>query len=196
MRKLAILFVLALVTAVSGCGGNTVTSTPTTQTSGSWEAELISGTGQSSLLNFVISFNLNQTGSLDVTGISFFNSNSCFDIGLDLETATGTATLTTTNADTVSGPFSLTIVGAGTGSKLVLNGTITGTSSGTIYTTGNLSNGSVTGQWSLTPGAGAGSSCIKIPAASGDPLPPFIMCQGAATCTPTGAAEIHAIKED
>jgi len=191
MRKLAILFVLALAIAAGGCGGNTVTSTPTTSTSGNWEAQLISGTGQSSLLNFVISFNLNQTGPLDVTGFSFFNASSCFETGLNVETESGTATLGTTNAGTVSGPFMLTVVAAGTGTKLIMNGTIAGTSNGTIYSTGSLSNGTVVGTWYLEPGA-ADKGCVGIPQSQGAT---FIMCQGTTTCTPTGSAAVDAIEK-
>jgi len=191
MKKLAILFVLALEIAVCGCGGNTTssTSTPTTSTNGNWEAQLINGTGQASLLNFVVSFSVNNTGPLDITGFSFFNAGSCFQTGTDAETESGTATLSTTNAGTVSGPFTLTVTAAGTGTALALTGTISGTSNGTTTTTGTLSGGSVVGTWTLKPGSGADSSCTEVTDGT------FIMCQGATTCTPTGAAAVDAIEK-
>jgi hypothetical protein len=197
MKKLAILIVLALELAVCGCGGNTTSSTetPTTSTNGNWEAQLINGTGQSSLLNFVVSFSVNDTGPLDINGVSFFNQNSCFQAGLNTTTESGTATLSTTNAGTVSGPFTLTITAAGTGTKLTLNGTIAGTSNGTTTTTGTLSNGNVVGTWTLKPGSGADQSCTPVPANSTDAQPTFIMCQGATTCTPTGAADVEAVEK-
>jgi len=191
MKKLAILFVLALEIAVCGCGGNATSSTtnPTTSTNGNWESQLINGTGQSSLLNFVVSFSVNNTGPLDITGLSFFNANSCFQTGLNVTTESGTATLSTTNAGTVSGPFTLTITAAGTGTALELTGTITGTSNGTTTTTGTLTGGSVVGTWQLKPGATADSSCTGVTNGT------FIMCQGTTTCTPTGAAAVEAAEK-
>lgn len=189
MRKLAILFVVALEMYVCGCGGRTVTPTPTTQTNGNWESQLSSGTAQSSLLNFVVSFSVNNTGPLDITGLSFFNQNSCFQTGLNVTTETGTATLSTSNAETVSGPFTLTITATGTGTKLALTGTISGTSNGTTTSTGTLSSGSVVGTWTLTPGSTADKSCTGVTSGT------FIMCQGAATCTPTGAASMDAAEK-
>ena len=85
----------------------------------------------------------------------------------------------------VTGPFSLTVTSSTTGTALALTGTITGTSNGTTTTTGTLSNGVVVGTWSLTPGAGA-SGC---PIVSNTSNLPFVMCQGAATCSTTGAEE-------
>jgi hypothetical protein len=191
MKKLAVLFVLALEIAVCGCGGNTTstTATPTTSTNGNWESQLINGTGQSSLLNFVVSFSVNDTGPLDITGFSFFNANSCFQTGIDAETESGTANLATTSIGTVSGPFSLTITGAGTGTVLDLTGTITGTSNGTTTTTGTLTGGSVVGTWDLNPGANADSSCTPVKSGT------FVMCQGSATCTPTGSAAVKAVEK-
>ena len=195
MRKLAILFVLALEIAVCGCGNSSPTTTPTTQTNGNWEAQLTNGTGQTSLLNFVVAFSVNNTGPLNITGFSFFNQNSCFQTGENTTTESGNATLSTNNAGTVSGPFSLTIKAAGTGTQLVLNGIITGTSNGTTTTTGTLSNGNVAGTWQLTPGASADPACTPIPATSGGASPPFIMCQGSATCTPAGASGVDAVEK-
>lgn len=189
MRKLAILFVLALEIAVFGCGNSTPTSTPTTSTNGNWESQLTNGSGQSSLLNFVVAFSVNNTGPLDITGFSFFNQNSCFQTGLNVTTEAGTASLSTNNAGTVSGPFTLTVTATGTGTALALTGIISGTSNGTDTTTGTLSSGNVVGTWTLTPGSTADKSCTGVTSGT------FIMCQGAATCTPTGAASVDAVKK-
>ena len=189
MRKLAILFVLALEITVLGCGNSTPTQTPTTSTNGNWESQLTSGTDQSSLLNFVVSFSVNNTGPLDITGFSFFNQNACFQTGLNVTTESGTASLSTNNAGSVSGPFTLTINATGTGTKMALTGTIAGTSNGTTTTTGSLSSGSVVGTWTLTPGSTADKSCTSVTNGT------FIMCQGAATCTPTGAASVDAVEK-
>jgi len=188
MKKLAMLFVLAVQIVVCGCGNSSPTSTPTTSTNGNWEADLINGTGQGSLLNFVVSFSVNNTGPLDITGFSFFNAGSCFETGLNAQTESGTATLSTSNAETVSGPFTLTITSATTKTALALTGTITGTSNGTTTTTGTLSNGSVVGTWTLTPGPTADKSCTQVNDGT------FIMCQGAATCTPTGSV-VNAVEK-
>lgn len=188
MKKLVILLVLALEVAVFGCGNNTNTSTILTQTTNSnWEAQLTGAPGgQASQLNFVVTFSVNNTGPLNITGFGFFNSGSCFVNGLNQQTETGTTTLTTASTGQVTGPFSLTIKSNATGTTLALTGTITGTSSGTTTTTGNLSNGVVVGTWTLTPGANA-NGCPTIAAPKDNAT--FLMCQGTATCTQTAAVE-------
>lgn len=184
MKKLAILLAIALELAVSGCGNSTPTSTiTTTASSASWEAQLTGGTGQASLLNFVVTFSVNTTGPLDVTGFSFFNQGSCFTTTANSQTVSGTTTLTTTATDTVTGPFTLTIKSNSNSNTLALTGTVTGTSSGTTTTIGNLSNGVVVGTWTLNS---SDSNCT-----GGGSTPPsgtFVMCQGAATCSVTSAA--------
>jgi len=184
MKKLAILLAIALELAVCGCGNNTPTSTITTQANtASWEAQLTGGTGQASLLNFVVSFSVNTTGPLDVTGFAFFNQGACFATTANSQTVSGTTTLTTSNNLTVTGPFSLTIKSNSNSNTLALTGTITGTSNGTTTTIGTLSNGVVTGTWTLNS---SDTNCT-----GGGASPPsgtFIMCQGAATCSVTPAA--------
>jgi hypothetical protein len=187
MKKLAILFAIALELAVCGCGNNTPTSTiTTTSTDSSWEAQLNGGSGQASLLNFVVIFSANTTGPLDVTGFAFFNQGACFDTTTNTTTESGSATLTTGSAGTVTGNFTLTIKSNTNGSVLTLGtpnpATLTGRSNGTTTTIGTLSNGVVIGNWSLVPGSNA-TGCNS---GAGN----FVMCQGAATCsiTPTAAA--------
>ncbi len=184
MKKLALL-ALALELAVCGCGTSGAPSNVTnTQATGNWEAQLTGGTEQASLLNFVTTFTVTNSGPLDVTGFGFFNAGSCFSTGTNAETLAGNASFTTSSTNTVTGTLTLTVTSTTTGSVLTLGtptpATLTGTSNGTTTTTGTLSNGIVVGQWSLSPGNNA-TSCN---AGSGS----FIMCQGLATCTPTTAA--------
>jgi hypothetical protein len=179
LKKLAILIVLALELAVSGCGNNVPAAINNTSTNGNWEAQLINGTGQASLLNFVVSFSVINGGPLDVTGFAFFNQGACFSSGLTSTSEAGTATFTTNNAGQVNGTLNLTVTSNTNGSVLKLTGQLTGRSNGTTTTTGTLSNGVVVGSWDLTPGKNV-TNCSTD---SGS----FVMCQGAATCSTTPA---------
>ena len=177
VKKIAILALLALELAISGCGSNIPPNTPTTSTGGNWEAELTGGTGAASQLNFVTAFTVTNTNGfgnqpLDITGFGFINAPVCFAS----ETESGSANLTTSSTDQITGSMSYTVTsGTPHGNTLTLTGTnVYGTFSGTTTTTGNLTNGVVTGTWKLTGGAGD-SSCQG----SGQ----FMMCQSAATCT-------------
>lgn len=183
MKKLAILLAVALEVAVCGCATNNVNQSPTINTtanSGFWEAQLTGGTGQASLLNFNVSFSVNTTGPLDVTGFAFFNQGSCFSTVANSETISGNTTFSTANNGTVTGPFTLTIKSTTNSNSLGLTGTLTGTSNGTTSTTGTLSNGVVIGKWTLNS---TDSDCNG--GASTAPSGNFVMCQGAATCSTT-----------
>lgn len=182
MKKLALVVLLAVELMVCGCGAtNNTSNTTDTKATGNWEAQLTGGTDQASLLNFVTSFTVTNSGPLDITGFAFFNQGACFTTGTDAENVTGNADFATTSTNTVNGTLNLTIKSATNGSVLTLNaGSLTGNSNGTTTTTGTLSNGVVVGTWSLTPGTGlAGCS-----AATGN----YLLCQDKATCTPTTAA--------
>ena len=190
MKKLALLLVLAVELAVCGCGNPPIKTVVTTNTSGNWEAQLFSNNAPVSDLNFVTSFNITNTTNttvsnepLDITGFGFFNSGPCFDTGLTSETEVGTATLNTNNAGQVTGSLTFTITSTTIpGNVLTLttspNGALTGISNGTTTTTGTLSKGVVVGTWTLKS---SNSSCNN-----SNPNNPntFLMCQGAATCTP------------
>jgi hypothetical protein len=174
MKKL-FLIVLALELAVCGCGGNTNATTTNTSTTGNWEAQLTGGTEQASLLNFTVAFSVTNSGPLNITGFSFFNAGACFANGVNGSTQNGTATLTTSATDTVTGTLNLAVNSVTpAGNSLTLTGNLTGTSNGTTTTNGTLSNGVVVGTWTLTGGQGD-PSCTG----SG----PFLMCQNATTCT-------------
>jgi hypothetical protein len=181
MKKLAILLGLSLV--VCGCGNNKPNTVTNTSTSGNWEAQLIEGTGQASLLNFVVTFSVINSGPLDITGFGFFNDGQCFTTGLNQQTEKGSASFTTNTTGQVTGTLNLTITSSTTGSVLTLQGQLTGTSNGTTTTTGTLSNGVVVGNWTLT---NSSNPACNTPQGSS---PTFIMCQGAATCSTAGAAE-------
>lgn len=178
MKKIAILVLLALGVAVSSCGTTPPTTTTTTSTSGNWEALITGGIGAASQLNFVTAFSVtNTTGGgnqpLDITGFGFINAGMCFVSG---EIESGSANLITSSTDQITGTMSYTVKsGTPSGNTLTLTGTnVYGTYTGTTTTSGNLTDGVVTGTWKLTGGAGD-SSCQG----SGN----FIMCQNAATCT-------------
>lgn len=179
MKKLAIFVLLALELGVCGCGSGTNPNTTTTTASGSWEAQLTGGTGATSQLNFVTTFSVTDTTGisnepLNITGFSFFNAGACFTNGIHTSTEAGTATLNASSTGAVTGTMNYTVTSTNpAGNVLTLSGTnVTGQSSGSTGQTGNLTNGVVTGTWSLsgtTPNcAGAGT---------------FLMCQGTATCT-------------
>lgn len=182
MKKLALVALLAFELALAGCGATNNTSNVTnTQATGNWEAQLIGGTEQASLLNFVTTFNVTDQGPLNITGFGFFNAGACFSTGTNAETVTGNANFGTNSTNQVSGTLGLTVKSSTNGSVLTLNpGTLTGTSNGTTSTTGTLSNGVVVGTWSLTPGSGT-TGCNS---ATGT----YILCQDKATCSPTTAA--------
>lgn len=180
MNKLAVVVLLALGLGVLACGTSPSTSNNvTTTTNGNWEAQLTGGSQQTALMDFVVTFSVTYTtgGSnepLDVTAFSIINSGSCFDVGKDVESVSGTATLNTATSGEVTGQFTMTIDSADGSNELALTGNLTGTSNGTITNEGTLSNGVVAGTWSLTKQSGA---CI------GNPSGQFVMCQGASTCT-------------
>lgn len=176
MKRLAILIVLALELAVCGCGSSSPSTQVTTTTSGNWEVLMTGGTEQASLLNFITAFSLTNSGPLDITGFGFINTGKCFTNGANQETVTGSATLNAAANGTVTGTLNMNVASVTpAGNTLKLSGNLTGTSNGTVGTTGILSNGVVVGTWTLTGGQGD-------PSCTGGGT--FLMCQGANTCTP------------
>ncbi|HME33729.1 MAG TPA: hypothetical protein VKF84_00730 [Candidatus Sulfotelmatobacter sp.] len=185
MKKLAILALLGLNLAVSGCGSKTLNTTLTNTTaSGNWEAHVNGGLGETSKLDFVTAFSVTDNGSgtnlsLDITGFNFFNAGSCFTNTLVDNSEAGVTTFSTiTGTDQVIGKMTYKIgSNVPPGSVLTLtsyaNG-FTGTSTATQNTTGTLSNGVVVGTWMLQNNS-SNPDCTG----SGT----FIMCQAAATCT-------------
>jgi hypothetical protein len=175
MKKLAILILIALG-ALLACGHSNLAPPNETETTGNWEAQLLGGKGEASLLNFVIGFNVHNTNGgttepLTITSFGFINLGQCFVT----QSPAGSADLTTNDENQVTGSMSLTITSRSPlGNTLTLTSTngVTGTATGTTYTT--MTNGVVTGTWSLTGGQGD-AGCTG----GGT----FTMCQNAATCT-------------
>lgn len=191
MKKFAILAMLALELAICGCGTTPPKNSVTTTTSGNWEAQLIGGTGPSSLLNFVTSFSVTTfTGqsnqSLDITGFGFFNSGPCFVLGDQQQTESGNAILNTASTGQVTGSLNYTINSTTNSNVLLLTtnpssgpaGGVSGTSNGTTTTTGTLTNGVVWGSWTLTS---TDPTCI--PPNGGKVSGTFVMCQSTNSCT-------------
>jgi hypothetical protein len=190
MKTVAILLVGGLGCVLWGCGNNVPATVTNTTTSGNWEAQLVDPSGgPGTLLNFVISFNVTNNGPLDITGFAFFNQGPCFTTGLTTSTQSGNASFTTNTAtDQVTGNLNLTITSTTNASVLTLtsyaNG-LTGTSNGTLTTTGTLSDGIVIGTWKLTNSTD--SSCVSPPSGSAGSGYTFIMCQNTSTCSPVPA---------
>jgi hypothetical protein len=173
MKKFAILILLAVAAILSSCATSTTAPTIQTATTGNWQGILSGGTSDASQLNFVIGFeviNTNGGGNqpLSVTSVNFINNNPCFPA--NGAGATGSANLSTNNANQVTGTLTLTI-SSGSGNTLSLTSTaLSGTNSN-----GNLANGAITGTWTLTGGHPAGCSV------SGNAT--FTLCQNATACT-------------
>lgn len=183
MKKVAILLALAMELAVLGCGTNVPSTVTNTSTTGNWEAQLINATGQASLLNFVVGFNVLNSGPLNVTGFAFFNQGACFSLGANANKQAGNASFTTNiSTGQVTGTLSLTVTSNTNGNVLELTSLkdgLTGISNGTTTTLGTLSNGVVVGTWTLKPDPKA-TGCASQTGT-------FLMCQGAATCSPPAA---------
>jgi hypothetical protein len=148
MKEVAILLLVAIM--LNGCGS----SRPTAQsvTGGVWSASLSGGEGSASGFSFITQFTVDSSGTLSFSRFEFINQGNCFP--LDGGAVSGNMGLTENMATgQVTGSMTLTV--AGNGNTLTLsspdgvNGTLTGTT---------LSNGSVTGFWTVTGGTGCTSA--------------------------------------
>jgi hypothetical protein len=186
MKKFAMLVISALLLAICACGGGAPPNTITTTASGEWEAQLLGGTGPTSLMSFVTAFNVtNFTGEtaqgLDITSFGFYNSGACFATGITAQSEAGSATLNTNTTGQVTGSLTYAVTSnTNPGTVLTLtaaspNGGVSGTSNGTTTVNGTLTDGVVWGTWSLTTND---ATC-----ATGTSSGTFIMCQGTNTCT-------------
>jgi hypothetical protein len=147
MKKLSLLLLLLSALLLNGCGS----STPTAQsaTGGLWSAVLNQGEGSASGFSFITQFTVASSGTLSFSSFQFINQGNCFP--LDGGTISGNMTLTENMAtDEVSGNMTLTVTSSGNTLTLTsdTNG-VTGTLTGTT-----LSNGMVTGSWSVTGATG------------------------------------------
>jgi hypothetical protein len=155
MKEVAILLLLTVM--LSGCG-----TTPSVQAGvgGIWAAVLVGGEGQASGFSFNTQFTVSGS-SLSFSSLQFINYNqsgsqqeSCFPLSPPTSSDTGSSDLSANSAGQVTGTMSI-IVTAG-GNTLTLTST---TVSGSINTTTNvLSNGVVTGTWTITGTTGCSGS--------------------------------------
>jgi hypothetical protein len=153
MKKLAILGLLALELAVSGCGKSNTTTT-TAAAGGIWQATLTGGAGDAGALDFITSFTVNGDNSLSVASVVFLTNNpgACFVSG---SSGSGTLDITSGTNTTVTGTFNFTVTsGTPSGNTLTLSTGSTGAVTGTLNGS-TLTGGSITGGWTLTGGAGS-----------------------------------------
>ncbi len=175
MKEVALLLLVALM--LNGCGGTHTVTTQTAQTAagGVWSAEMLGGSGEASGFSFNTEFTVNSGGGLDITYFQFLTSEGgtspCFPV--DGGTETGTMDLSpNTSTGAVTGTMTYTV--QATGSTLTLNGQVTGTVAIAGSPT-SLSDGSVTGTWTVTGGSGCNATGGT-----------FTMCQAATASPSTG----------
>jgi hypothetical protein len=157
MKKVFILLLLAL--PVGGCGNNS--SDVQTAAGGVWEAQLTGGNDTGQGFSFTAQFTVTGAGgTLSFTNFEFLTSGACFPVNGITPIGAMALTVNQTNFQ-VTGTFNLSVTA--NANVLTLDGNVTGTENGTTGT--QLSNGMVTGTWTLT-GSGA-SGCNDSSGASG-----------------------------
>jgi hypothetical protein len=185
MEKLAFLTLLAVAVVISSCGSNQIQPTPTSSASGNWEAQLTGGIPPATGLSFLMNFNVSttngngpQTLNIGNNLVYFINTNSCFSDGAGA--ASGTATLTnSTNTAQITGTMTLTITGHTPSGNTALTLMATPPSGGVLGNAsgdGIMTNGAVSGTWTMTGSNGCSTTNTSTP-------PTFIMCQNATTCS-------------
>lgn len=148
MKKALILPLLLLTLPVGGCG--TSSSDVQTAAGGVWEAQLTGGQDPGQGLSFTTDFSVSGAGGvLSFSNFQFLTSGPCFPVN-GITPAGNMALIVNQTNFQVTGTFGLSVTA--NGNTLTLNGTVSGTENGTTGT--QLSNGLVTGTWTLT-GAGA-----------------------------------------
>ena len=153
MKEVAILLLLALM--LNGCGSTT--ATVQTASGGVWQSEMIGGEGAASGLSFITQFTAASDGTLSVSNFQFLTQvdGGCFPVTVQTS-PTGNLQANFNAADQVVSPFSFSFVVLGMGNTLTLTGT---TMTGTLNTTTNtLSNGIITGNWTVQGGTGCNTS--------------------------------------
>ncbi|HEV3305360.1 MAG TPA: hypothetical protein VGZ91_02875 [Candidatus Sulfotelmatobacter sp.] len=149
MKEVAILLLVALM--LNGCG-STVASVPTAS-GGIWSSDMFGGEGLASGLSFVTQFTVGTNGAITVSTFQLLTQTAggCFPV--TGPRPTGTLLANFNSADQVVPPFSFNFTVTSSGNTLTLTGT---SMTGTLNTTNNtLSNGVITGTWTLT----GGTSC-------------------------------------
>ena len=131
MKFIGLVSVLMLAAALSGCGGGS-----SGNINGNWTATL-TNTGGTTALAFTTSFAQGSGTNLTVTNFAFTTSGECFNS--QTVTETGSFGFTGNFNGNVNGTFAMTIASTNNPSDvLTLQGTV--------------SNGKITGTWSLTGG--------------------------------------------
>jgi hypothetical protein len=148
MREVAILLLVALM--LNGCGS----TTPTVQSAsgGIWQSAMLGGDGTASGFSFITQFTVANSGAITVSHFQFLTQvdGGCFPV--TNEDPTGTLTASYNTADQVVPPFTFTFTVVSGGNTLTLTGTsMTGLLN---TTTDTLSNGVITGTWTVTGGTG------------------------------------------
>ena len=148
MKEVAILLLVALM--LNGCSS----TTPSVQTAsgGIWQSEMLGGDGAASGLSFITQFTAASDGTLNVTTFQLLTQidGGCFPV--TGPRPSGTLNASFNSADQVVPPFSFSFTVVSGGNTLTLTGT---SMTGTLNTTNNtLSNGVITGNWTMVGGTG------------------------------------------
>lgn len=166
--------VLSLLVAFSltACSNPTVTQQAQSAAAGIWSAEVQGGEGAASGFSFTTEFTINAGGGLNITYFQFLNTTKCFPV--DGQNESGTMVLNSVNPSTgeTSGTFTYKVQASG--NTLTLSGNVTGTEVGGAPP---LSDGSITGNWSLSGASGCSDSTGT-----------FTMIQGSSTSTSTSGS--------
>lgn len=194
MKKLAFLALLTIAAVISSCGSNQIQELPTSSISGNWEAQLTGGTGPAAALSFITNFNLfvtngSPTQNVNVNSFNFINANPCFPTQPGVKISTQLTN--NINLQKITGSLLLTIASnpaTGGGNVLHMSADPNATPpTGELIATapannGTVSNGGVNGMWWLVADSSIKNNPCPSAGTESSPLP-FIMCQGATSCT-------------
>ena len=133
MKFIGIACTLILAVAMAGCGGGNSSG----NINGSWSAMLTNADGAPAF-SFTTSFTQASGTRVNITNFSFTTSGSCFES--QQVTETGSFGLSGNFNGNVSGGFGMTI-------------TATNNPSDVLTLQGTVSNGKITGTWTLAGGA-------------------------------------------
>jgi hypothetical protein len=144
---------LLVAFSLSSCGSETPSQQAQSAAGGIWSAALVGGAGTASGFSFTTEFSLGTDGILTNTYFQFLTSgqNNCFPVNGEIPT--GQMILNVNQStDQVTGTFTYKIQASG--NTLSLSGNV----SGTAATASSLTEGSITGTWTLTGGTGCNGS--------------------------------------
>jgi hypothetical protein len=165
MKQVVLLLLVAV--SFSACSNPTVTQQAQSAAAGIWSAEVQGGAGEASGFSFTTEFTINSGGGLNITYFQFLNTTNCFPV--DGQNESGTMVLNSVNPSTGQTSGSFTYKVQASGNTLTLTGNVTGTE---VNGAPPLSDGSITGNWSLSGRSGCDNSTGT-----------FTMTQGSSTST-------------